>query len=347
LEGRREEAMIDNESNGCLRVLVTGVGGGVGQSIIKSLQNTPYTVIGADAEALGTGLYAVAKAYKIPYASADGYVETLLRICRTERCSLIFPGLDAELPVLAREAHRFREIGVTPVISSPKVIEISDNKLATYQFLIENGFDAPLTLPLRPNVTEHMNFPVLLKPWRGGGRSKGVFVVFEDRELSFRLSTLNADNYVAKEYVESDEYTCGSITFDGRCYGTIVMRRVLRDGDTYQAFVEKDSSIHGYVKAVAEALKPFGACNLQLRLKDGRPYIFEINARCSGTTYSRTLAGFNEPLMVADYLLGAKRPTYEIREVTILRYWKELVVENSRITKLQEDGALTCDGSRL
>lgn len=43
-------------------LLVTGVGGGVGQSIIKSLQDTPYSVVGADVELLGTGPYAVPKA---------------------------------------------------------------------------------------------------------------------------------------------------------------------------------------------------------------------------------------------------------------------------------------------
>lgn len=329
------------------QVLVTGVGGGVGQSIIKSLQDTPYTVIGADGEVLGTGLYAVAKSYKIPYACAPGYVERLIEICRAENCSLIFPGLDAELPVLAREVHRFREIGVIPVVSSPEVVEICDDKLLTYEFLTEHGFHAPLTLPLTEDVTRHLSFPMILKPWKGGARSQGVFVVSSAQELSYRLATLNVTNYVAQEYVAGEEYTCGSVNFDGRCYGTIMMRRTLRDGDTYKAFVVRDSQIHAFIKAVAEALEPFGACNFQLRVREGKPYIFEINARCSGTTYSRTLAGFNEPLMAAAYLTQGKRPEYEIREISILRYWKELVVENSRITTLQEHGALIGDGSKL
>src|ERR1700680_2815979 len=127
-------------------VLVTGVGGGAGQSIIKSLQGGPYTVIGADAESLATGLYAVAKGYRVPYASAPGYVERLLEICLAERCSIVLPALDAELPVLAREAERFRQLGVIPVVSSPKVIEICDDKLATYHFLREHGFNAALTI---------------------------------------------------------------------------------------------------------------------------------------------------------------------------------------------------------
>ena len=104
-----------------MNVLVTGVGGGVGQSIIKSLQGTQHTVIGVNSEELGAGLYAVAKAYTVPYANAPDYIERLLYICAREECSLLFPGLDAELSILSRNVDRFKEIGTTPVVSSPNV----------------------------------------------------------------------------------------------------------------------------------------------------------------------------------------------------------------------------------
>ena len=327
-------------------VLVTGVGGGVGQSIVKSLQGSPYTVVGADAEALATGLYVVARGYRVPYASAPGYVDRLLEVCAVENCALIFPGLDAELPVLARNAEKFRRSGVVPVVSSPEVIEIADDKRATFEFLSQAGFQAPRTLALTENL-EQLAFPFVLKPRKGGARSRGVFVVANERELSRRLPDIDSDNYVAQEYIAGDEYTCGSVNFDGRCYGTIVMRRILRDGDTYKAFVEETSSIKQYVTSVAEALKPFGACNFQFRLKNGEPCIFEINARHSGTTHSRTLAGFNEPLMVADYLLQGGSPQYKISEIAILRYWNELVVKGDRITSLLQTGIVSNDRGEL
>jgi carbamoyl-phosphate synthase large subunit len=320
-------------------VLVTGVGGGVGQSIIKSLQGSPYTVIGADGEPLATGLYAVTKGYRIPYASAPGYVERLLEICAAENCSLIFPGLDAELPVLAREAERFRRAGVIAVVSSAQVVEIADDKLATYEFLKEHGFDAPLTLSLVEDLGR-LSFPFVLKPRKGGARSQGVFVVRNARELAYRLSDIEPSNYVAQEYLAGEEYTCGSVNFGGRCHGTIVMRRLLRAGDTYKSFVEEIPLVKDHVKAVAETLKPFGGCNFQLRLREGTPHIFEINARHSGTTYSRALAGFNEPLMVANYLLRGEMPEYAIRQVAILRYWNELIVEDRRIAALEQAGVV-------
>ena len=125
------------------------------------------------------------------------------------------------------------------------------------------------------------------------------------------------------------------------------MRRILRNGDTYKAFIVSNENIQDYVREVAERLKPFGACNFQLKLRNGRPYIFEINARCSGTTYARSLAGFNEPLMIADFILRGKTPTYEIKNISILRYWKELVVDNSRIAVLEQTGEIVGDGGRL
>src|SRR4051794_8301707 len=126
-------------------ILITGVGGGVGQSILKCLQGTGYRLVGVDGEALATGLYAVDQAYTIPYASQPGFVDRLLEMARAEGCVLLFPGLDAELPYLARSADRFASIGTRVVISDPEVIKISDDKLATARFLDRHGFPSPVT----------------------------------------------------------------------------------------------------------------------------------------------------------------------------------------------------------
>lgn len=330
-----------------MNIIVTGVGGGVGQSILKSFQETEYTAVGVDGEVLATGLYGAARGHKGLYAREPGYVDRLVGICRRERAALLFPGLDAELPVLAREAPRIREAGTLPIVSSPEVVAICDNKLETFRFLREHGFPAPWTLPLADDVTKALTFPFVLKPMKGGARSQGVFVVRNETEFRFRLATLAVDNYVAQEHIEGDEYTCGSVNHGGTCLGTILMRRILRDGDTYKAFVDEDPDLDAFVRRALEALGPFGPCNVQLRRRDGVPYIFEFNARCSGTTYCRTLSGFNEPLMTADLLLHGTQPTYRIRPITILRYWKELAVENDVIARLSAEGSVSNGDTRL
>lgn len=326
-----------------VRVAVSGVGGGVGQSIIKALQGTDYEVVALDSEILGTGLYTTSRSYVIPYAKDPHYVDALLEICKKEGCRLLFPGLDAELAVLSEATERFKEVGAQVVVSSPEFIRLSDNKMLTYSSLSDLGIKVPRTIDLAvaDYKTIDLSFPFVVKKREGGARSQNVYLIDgPDRLESLKLQGVKLEDFVAQEYIEGDEYTCGSINLDGSCMGVIVMRRTLRDGDTYKCFAVKNPVIENLVHDIMSSLKPFGACNVQLRLKDNVPYVFEINARCSGTTAARALCGFNEPKMIADYLCLNKKPAYEIKEQAILRYWKELPVDNDLIDKLKQDGNL-------
>lgn len=328
-------------------ILVTGVGGGVGQSVCKSLQGAGCRVVGADAGREAAGLYAVDVARLVPPTSSPDYIDRVLDICREEGVCLAFPGLEPDLFAFSAAAGRLRAAGVVPVVSDPSVIRLCDDKLLTARFLAEHGFPAPRTVPLEGRALPDLPFPFVLKPRTGGARSIGVFVVRDRDDFELRVRKLDPENYIAQEHIDGPEYTCGSVNFDGRCFGTIVMRRQLRDGDTYKAFVEEDAALSAYLTRVAEALRPFGACNFQLRKRGDEPLIFEINARCSGTTAARSLAGFNEPRMIVDHLLAGVTPTYQIRPIAILRYWKELVVDPARIDDLARTGRIEGDGSRL
>jgi len=327
------------------KILILGVGGGVGQSVLKAIDETSYGIVGVDSEELAAGLHAVPRAYKGFTASDSRFIDRLLEICRREDCGLIFPGHDVELLPLSEHVTRFNSEGIIPVVSSPEVIRTCDDKLLTHHFLKAHGFPVPETRPLSEATT--FCGPIVLKPQRGGARSKNTYVVRSAREFDIHRQLVDPDNCIVQEYIEGDEYTCGSVTLDGKCAGVIVMRRILRDGDTYKAFVERNSKLESAVRAIVSALKPFGACNIQLRVRNGEPFVFEINARCSGTTAARALAGFNEPKMIADYLLTSVAPAYAIREITILRYWKELVVSNDRVGQLMSTGSLTGNGTRL
>ena len=135
------------------RILITGLGGGVGQSILKALQDTDYGLVGVDSEALAAGLHAVPAAYTGLYAGDPKYVERLIEICRAESCSLIFVGHDVELLPISEQAEWLRANGIVPVVSSPDIIRVCDDKLATHSFLKEKGFDVPETCSLRDLAT--------------------------------------------------------------------------------------------------------------------------------------------------------------------------------------------------
>jgi carbamoyl-phosphate synthase large subunit len=319
-----------------LRIAVSGAGGGVGQSVIKSLYQSGYDIVGLDGEVLAPGLYAVPQSFIIPYANSPEYIPVVTEICRREKIALLFPGLDAELKPLSLNRKAFEEIGTTAVVSEPGVIDISDDKLLTYQKLTAFGIHVPVTEELDGFSPEESLFPLIIKQKVGGARSKNVFVVKtrQQYEQIIEKPGLLKKDYIVQQYIEGDEYTCGSVNLEGECKGVIVMRRILRDGDTHKCFSVKNTLIEETVRRITNTIKPFGACNIQLRLQNGIPYVFEINARCSGTTAARTLSGFNEPKMIADFLLKGIQPSYEIKEQTILRYWQELVVDNNTVETL-------------
>ena len=59
-------------------ILVTGVGGGVGQSVLKALAQTSYGIVATDPEALAVGLHSAPKAYTGLYASDAKFIDRLL-----------------------------------------------------------------------------------------------------------------------------------------------------------------------------------------------------------------------------------------------------------------------------
>jgi carbamoyl-phosphate synthase large subunit len=321
-----------------MNVAVTAVGGGVGQSIVKALQETEYSVVGVNSEVLGVGCYATTRSYLGPYAADLKFADRLLEICSKEKCRVLFPGIDAELAPLSNNVKKFSAEGIIPVISDKEVIDIAGDKLETSRFLEKNNFPHPQTFKLKDFGFE-LDFPIVLKPQKGGHRSIGQLKVNNRKEFDWYTSQVNLDNYVVQEFIEGEEYTCGTVSLEECCVGVILMKRELRNGDTVKAFVVKDEKLAAFIKRVINTLKPFGACNVQLKVRNDVPYVFEFNARCSGTTASRALAGFNEPKMICDYIFrGIKKPTYKISEIVILRYWKELVVSYDKINEMRSNG---------
>ena len=239
---------------------------------------------------------------------------------------------------LSLNRHLFEQIGTTVVVSRPEVIALSDDKQQTYDQLVKVGINVPFTTSAEKFIPNKESYPFILKQKVGGSRSKNVYKITNRIDWETTLNTVGdgISDFIVMDYIEGDEYTCGTINLNGSCKGIIVMRRILRDGDTHKCFTIKNDIIEAEVRRVVETIKPFGACNIQLRLRDGKPYVFEINARCSGTTAARTLSGFNEPKLIADFLLKGIEPKYSIKENTILRYWKEFVIDNEVISELEQ-----------
>ena len=322
-----------------INIAVTGVGSLIGQAIIKSIQRSDLKdkidIIGFDYFKDTVGGFWIDEKYILPDILKSGvthkeWVDVIVKVIIEKDIKLLFVGVDFELPILAKYKQDIeRKTGAVVLVSSTEVIKIADDKFLTYQFLKKNGLYHPQSY--LPENLDHnnLNYPLIVKP-RKGERSRGVHKVNDKSHL---LSVINeVESPIIQECVgnDVDEFTCGTIYLNDEIKEIIVLRRSLKEGNTFISNYRNDfpEIITTYLKEVAECLKPFGACNFQLRLdNNGLPKIFEINSRHSGTTYIRSLFGFKEIEYIVNSLLFNKETKFELKEGTVVRYFDEFFVK--------------------
>jgi carbamoyl-phosphate synthase large subunit len=261
--------------------------------------------------------------------SEDAWFEALCKEVLANESKFLFVGADFELLPLARRAEEFSQrVDCRIIVSPPDLVETCKDKYLTARRLTDLGFPAPESfLPEHgPELAESaLGYPMIVKP-RFGSRSRGVVVVENRDDLESVLR--ETEKPVMQAYLPDDdaEYTCGAV-FVGQSVDTIgVLRRRLRDGNTSIAYSEHHPEIEQFCVKLVTRLRPFGPLNLQLRLVDGVPYVFEINPRFSGTTIFRAHLGINEPLRILRHLLGLPLPANaHLRLGRVMRYFEETV----------------------
>ena len=323
------------------KVLVTGAGLVLGQGIIRSLKwsSLEPVVICADPVDYSAGLFWGDRAYRTPFANQDGYIARIEEILAAERPDALMLGSDIELPKMAAARERLEQThGTHVIVSSPRVVEIANDKYLTYRFLKDAGFDYPDScLPgEEEQLIARVGFPLVVKP-RIGARSVGMSVVRDRAALAAALQ--GRSDVVIQECVgdSESEYTASALVFGGECHASIVMRRELRDGNTYRAFTGQFPELNSLVRRLGAALGSYGPVNFQFRLDaEGRAKVFEINSRFSGTTPLRALAGFNEvEICLRHVLYGEKVVQPPVEDVAICRHWSETVVRPNQLAALK------------
>jgi carbamoyl-phosphate synthase large subunit len=321
------------------KVLVTGIGGGGhGEQILKALKlaKIPLEIIGADVSLISRGLTEVNTSFILPPASDPAYIDVLIEKCIHFQVEVLFHGSEPELLKMSKNRNRFAELGIFLPINNSNVISICLDKIKTIDFLKENGFKYPKTYQI--NSLEDCNlievFPLVLKPYLGGGGSANTYIVQSIEELRFFCSQMLKQNikFIAQEYVGTpdEEYTVGVLSdLDGNLINSIAVQRMIKgslccrikipnhtdnkslgkelviSSGISQGRIGKYLEITSKCEKIASSLGSTGPLNIQCRYVNGEVYLFEINPRYSGTTSFRAMAGINEPeLMIKKHFLN-------------------------------------------
>jgi carbamoyl-phosphate synthase large subunit len=332
------------------RVLVTAVGGNIGQGVVKALRfgAREYFVVGTDMEPRSAGFSLVDRMYLTPGAGDERLGPRLREIIETERIEAVFVCSPAELPFFSRAREALEAgSGVRILINPPEVIRIGQDKYETARFLEIHGFPSPETALAADGTAvdrllERWGFPVIVKP-RGGWTAANVFRL-ESRAAIAAACALVPD-LVVQRYLPgaAEEYTAGVVGSTGTAgdFAWIVLRRDLLQGTTYRTELAQDPAVGSRLVAMARALGVTGPCNFQFRVVDGQPFVFEINPRFSGTSGIRYLYGFNDPEMVFEHLcLGQPVQQPVLRPGVVLRYWNEIHLPGVDFASLRNGSAV-------
>lgn len=328
-------------------ILVTGAGALLGQGILRLLQiaDFPKKIFTADPDARSSGHWLGDYALTIPKINEANYKSAIEEIITKYKIDAILVGTDVELPFFAEHKEEFlKKYNCRVVVSDTEVIAIANNKFLTAEFLEKNNFPYPLSVMANDksklfHIEKELGYPLFAKPF-DGARSLGIKKIENHQEL---MEIYHPEsNLVVQQYLpESDgEYTSGCIVLGGKCKAVVTLKRDLRDGNTYRAYRDDETSKYdSFIIPIAEKLNADGPVNFQFRIFNGKPIIFEINGRFSGTTPLRHFFGFNEvEELLKYYLFGTEINEPNLRNGIVLRTWSDIFVNEQEFNVLKQKG---------
>ncbi len=291
--------------NKALNILVTGCGGDIGQSLGKILLKSPYTknLFGIDISDKNAAQFIYPNfSVGLRFTNSE-YLHKLEAFIEDNEIDIVIPIAEPELRYFS-EQKVLDKIGKAKMITaSALALEVGFDKYKTAEFLKTEGFPFPETF-LAKDIKTITSFPVILKSRTGSG-SKDIHKINTMDEFLF-YTRKNIENYVVQEFItdKNGEFTCGLFrSSKGEIRSQIFKRELLSGYSGYGEVVENEI-ITALLEELAVKIDLVGSINVQLRLTENSPKVFEINPRFSSTVLFRHLFGFEDLIWSIEDRLG-------------------------------------------
>src|SRR3569833_191830 len=296
-------------------VLITGIGGDISQGVATILrENRPdLRLIGVDVHAQHGGHLFVDHFLLVPKAGDPEYLDTIKEIVRKYSVRMVIPmsepELAASLPFLELDP------GVKWINEGERVVKAGLDKLETMDALRGLGIPVPRTCSEEDGFPTA--YPCILKN-RSGSGSRAVFTVVDDEDAHYLVK--HYPNAIFQELLEpaEQEVTCAVYRRLDGSVSTLLMLRRLTGGFTGWAKIIKDEETTQMCEAIALGLDLRGSMNVQLRLTDKGPRVFDINPRLSSTVLMRHRLGYTDVLWAIDEAEGKQVVFPEISQDRIM-----------------------------
>lgn len=224
-------------------------------------------------------------------------------------------------------AKQLELIGI-PVFNSAEAIEITDDKIKTYQKLVENHIPIPETIfapktfgiktsfstPYLQAIKHELGFPLIIKE-AFGSFGEQVYLVESEKELLYKVEQIADSPFMFQQFIETSYGVDLRIQVVGDEVITAMKRTAkgdFRANATSGALMEKYEPTEVEKQTAIEATKAIGADFAGVDLlfgKDGHPLVCEVNSNA----HIRNLlncTGVNVAYYIVQYIekkLGANR----------------------------------------
>lgn len=324
-----------------IRVLVDGLGGDVGQGVLKSLLDTKldielYVSCISDKS---SWLYKIENSFIFPLVSDEKFIDFLVSFIIKYQIDVYFPTIDSTLLKIS-EYKKFIEskTNVKIFIDNLEKIKICDDKYLTNKFLIDNCFYAPQTISMDDIELDEFllknRYPLILKTKTGNG-AKNVLKVNSYQELK---PFIGNSFWLLQEFLNIDnEITCGIyLGNDKEIKGVYILKRTLKLGSTHHAERIIDENLEEQLINIAKKMD-MQYLNIQAVYQDNIVLPFEFNGRLSGTTGTiRHIFNVPEIFIKENILNEYCNPINNKEKIFFTRYNEEIIYTQNDINKLKE-----------
>lgn len=282
------------------RILVTGIGGNVGQGILRNIRDSfsELIIIGVDIAEFTSGNYLCDKTYQVPYSYDKNYTATIQQIVQKEEIDLIIPSTDYEVYYLSLNKSAINAIIVA---SNSEIAKVYLDKYETYKYHIKNNI--PFAKSWLPEDYDFSEKEIIAKPREGRGSRGILFNPDKPDQLP--------EGYMIQPLVKGKEITTAVyVTKENILHSIFTMERELSNGTTSKSKVvfDYDEKLKSIIQKMIDLGGLKGSFNVQsIVTHTGEIVPFEVNCRISGTNSIRHNLGFQDvKYAIQEYLFNEK-----------------------------------------
>lgn len=312
------------------KILVTNAGRSAGLNFCRSLRMAPekYEIVGLEQNKYSLFNAECDKKFLCPDATSPDYLDYIKNVVKKEKIDVIYPSkTNDELWIISK--HR-DEIGAKTFLPDDNLIQVYEDKFATYDILKKNGIKVAETLMIYTKDDLEKIFAkypngVWLRAIKGCG-GKGSIVA---NNIDFAVAWIDHyqgwGSFTASEVLSDKTATWSGIWKNGELIVSQIRKRLYWEfgylapsgvtGITGAQITARDSELDELAMKSILAIsdKPHGIVSVDFTYDfNGVPNPTEIQAsRFFTSTYFMTQAGLNFPYIWVKLALGEEIPTYD------------------------------------